>query len=640
MLTTHNLSYFLGDRVLYQNINLHIKPKDKIGLIGANGTGKSTLLKIISNEYSPSEGTVSKSKECSIGFLNQDLLSFKSKDSILHVVMQAFERENKLHDEITAILQRLETEYTDDLIEKLGKKQEEFDILGGYSLQSKAEEILEGLGFKTEELEQALENFSGGWRMRVMLAKMLLQQPNLLLLDEPTNHLDMPSIEWLERYVNSYPGAVIVVSHDRTFLNNCINQVYEVASAQISTYVGNYDKYLEERELRREIQKSSFENQQKKIKETEAFIDRFRAKASKSNQVQSRIKALNRLDIVDDISEENRQINFKFNYNKPSGKVVLELKNISKAYGPKQILKNSTVSILKGDKIALIGANGKGKSTLLRILDGEENFEGVREEGHNVIKAMFAQHQLEDLNIENEIIQELVQTGVEKTELELRSVLGAFLFTNDEIFKKIKVLSGGERSRVALAKTLISEANFLLLDEPTNHLDIQSVNMLTQALDQYNGTFIVISHDRHFVSKVANKIWFIENYEIKEYPGTYEEFLIWFNKRKIEEKSTQETKKIEKPKVEKPVISNEDSKEKQRKIKVFKKDLEKCEAEIFQLEKTKTQLEEEMSQPTVFANVDLLREKNDALQKTLKTLETLNDKWAEIVESIELEENA
>jgi len=640
MLTTHNLSYFLGDRVLYQNINLHIKPKDKIGLIGANGTGKSTLLKIISNEYSPSEGTVSKSKECSIGFLNQDLLSFKSKDSILHVVMQAFERENKLHDEITAILKRLETEYTDDLIEKLGKKQEEFDILGGYSLQSKAEEILEGLGFKTEELEQPLESFSGGWRMRVMLAKMLLQQPNLLLLDEPTNHLDMPSIEWLERYVNSYPGAVIVVSHDRTFLNNCINQVYEVASAQISTYVGNYDKYLEERELRREIQKSSFENQQKKIKETEAFIDRFRAKASKSNQVQSRIKALNRMEIVDDISEENRQINFKFNYNKPSGKVVLELKDISKAYGPKQILKNSTISILKGDKIALIGANGKGKSTLLRILDGDETFEGIRDEGHNVIKAMFAQHQLEDLNIENEIIQELVQTGVEKTELELRSVLGAFLFTNDEIFKKIKVLSGGERSRVALAKTLISEANFLLLDEPTNHLDIQSVNMLTQALNQYNGTFVVISHDRHFVSKVANKIWFIENYEIKEYPGTYDEFMIWFNKRKIEEKSTPETKKEEKPKVEKPVLSNEESKEKQRKIKAFKKELEKCESEIFQLEKLKSELEEEMSQSSVFANVDLLREKNDALQKTLNNLESLNEKWAELVESIELEENA
>jgi len=554
--------------------------------------------------------------------------------------MQAFERENKLHDEITAILKRLETEYTDDLIEKLGKKQEEFDILGGYSLQSKAEEILEGLGFKTEELEQPLESFSGGWRMRVMLAKMLLQQPNLLLLDEPTNHLDMPSIEWLERYVNSYPGAVIVVSHDRTFLNNCINQVYEVASAQISTYVGNYDKYLEERELRREIQKSSFENQQKKIKETEAFIDRFRAKASKSNQVQSRIKALNRMEIVDDISEENRQINFKFNYNKPSGKVVLELKDISKAYGPKQILKNSTISILKGDKIALIGANGKGKSTLLRILDGDETFEGIRDEGHNVIKAMFAQHQLEDLNIENEIIQELVQTGVEKTELELRSVLGAFLFTNDEIFKKIKVLSGGERSRVALAKTLISEANFLLLDEPTNHLDIQSVNMLTQALNQYNGTFVVISHDRHFVSKVANKIWFIENYEIKEYPGTYDEFMIWFNKRKIEEKSTPETKKEEKPKVEKPVLSNEESKEKQRKIKAFKKELEKCESEIFQLEKLKSELEEEMSQSSVFANVDLLREKNDALQKTLNNLESLNEKWAELVESIELEENA
>lgn len=641
MLTVQNISYYLGDRALYEDASLHIKPKDKIGLIGANGTGKSTLLKIIAGEITPDEGIISKSKDCSIGFLNQDLLSFKSQDSILSVVMQAFERENHLQEEIEKLSKQLETEYTDQMIERLGKLQEEYDVLGGYSIQSKAEEILEGLGFVTSDLHKPLELFSGGWRMRVILGKMLLMQPSLLLLDEPTNHLDLPSIEWLEKYIKGYGGAVIIVSHDQDFLNNCVSLIAEVAYRDINLYVGNYDKYLEERELRREIQKSAFQNQQKKIKETEQFIERFKAKASKAKQAQSRVKALEKMERVEDIVEENKQINFHFNIARESGKIVLELKDLAKSYGDKLIFKNSNVTIMRGDKIALIGANGKGKSTLLRIIEGRESYEGERNEGHNVLTSMYAQHQLEDLNIENEILSELQQMGIEKTELELRTVLGAFLFYNDDVYKKIKVLSGGERSRVALAKTLISEANFLLLDEPTNHLDMLSVNMLVQALEQYNGTYVAISHDRYFIKNVANKIWFIENQELKEYPGTYAEYLDWMENRRIKEASAQtasqklpgaKIKKEEKPKPEPKPSFN-------KKAKYVESEIQKLEEKIEKKEKAKIHLEAEMAKPEVFSDFELLAQKTQELEKINTEIDVFHKEWEDLQLQLEAIEN-
>ena len=376
--------------------------------------------------------------------------------------------------------------------------------------------------------------------MRVILAKLLLESPSLLMLDEPTNHLDLPSIQWIENYLRNYEGAVIVVSHDRQFINNCVNQIVEVSGRKLTVYSGNYDKYLEEKTLRNELQKNAFENQQAQIRQTERFVERFRAKATKARQVQSRVKALERMDRVDDVIEENAAVNFKFNFGKQSGRHVSILDNVSKSYPGIEILKNTSATIERGDKIALIGANGKGKSTLLRVIDGDEKIEGESKMGFNVVPSFFAQHQLEALDIENEILEELKQFGSGKTEQELRSVLGCFLFSDDDVFKKIKVLSGGEKSRVALAKTLISEANFLLLDEPTNHLDIQSVNILIQALQQYQGTFALVSHDRYFVKEVANKIWWIEDQQIKEYPGTYEEFVWWKEKN---QSKTQQTSK-------------------------------------------------------------------------------------------------
>jgi ATP-binding cassette subfamily F protein 3 len=587
MLSISNLSFYFGSRALYEGANLHIKPRAKIGLIGANGTGKSTLLRLISGEYSPDGGNISKSGECTIGFLNQDLLSYQTDDSILEVAMQAFERQLELQKLIDKVLHKMETNYEDKDVDQLAKLQEEFERLDGYTIQSKTEEILEGLGFTTADLSQPLRLFSGGWRMRVMLAKLLLQKPSLLLLDEPTNHLDLPSIEWVEKYIHDYEGSIVVVSHDRYFLDRTIDHIAEVSGAKITLYPGNYSFYTEEKTLRNEVQKGAFENQQAQIRQTERFIERFKAKASKAKQVQSRVKALDRIDIIDDVIDEKAKVNFKFNFGTQPGRFILFLEHVTKAYGEKVILKNTSATINRGDKIALIGANGKGKSTLLRVISGTEQIEGERRIGHNVIESFFAQHQLESLSVENTLLEELKSTGTTKTEMELRSVLGCFLFSGEEVFKKIKVLSGGEKSRVALAKVLISEANFLLLDEPTNHLDMQSVNILIQALQQYEGTYVVVSHDRYFVSNIANKIWYIEDNEVKEYPGTFDEYETWMASRTNEEVPSSKTK--EKPKPELAPVEHI------TKSKSTEKEIEKLEAQIMTLENELETIEHDMA---------------------------------------------
>ncbi len=612
MLSISNLNFYFGSRALYEGANLHIKPRAKIGLIGANGTGKSTLLRLISGEYTPDGGNISKSGECTIGFLNQDLLSYQTDDSILEVAMQAFERQLELQKLIDKVLHKMETNYEDKDVDQLAKLQEEFELLDGYTIQSKTEEILEGLGFTTADLTRPLRLFSGGWRMRVMLAKLLLQKPSLLLLDEPTNHLDLPSIEWVEKYIHDYEGAIVVVSHDRYFLDRTIDHIAEVSGAKITLYPGNYSFYTEEKALRNEVQKGAFENQQAQIRQTERFIERFKAKASKAKQVQSRVKALDRIDIIDDVIDEKAKVNFKFNFGTQPGRFILFLEHVSKAYGDKVILKNTSATINRGDKIALIGANGKGKSTLLRVISGTEQIEGERRIGHNVIESFFAQHQLESLQVENTLLEELKSTGTTKTEMELRSVLGCFLFSGEEVFKKIKVLSGGEKSRVALAKVLISEANFLLLDEPTNHLDMQSVNILIQALQQYEGTYVVVSHDRYFVSNIANKIWYIEDNEVKEYPGSFDEYEIWMASRTSEQVPV--TKSKEKPKPELAPV------EVTPKSKSTEKEIEKLETQIMTLENELETIEHDMAalaQASKFDDLKNLELRRNEVQQKL-----------------------
>lgn len=634
MISITNLSYYIGGRALYENANMFIKPKDKIGLIGLNGRGKSTLLKLINGDYKPDAGAISKSNDCTIGFLNQDLLSYQTDDAIVTVAMEAFKDAVDTQREIEKILHKLETEYSDALVDKLTRLQEKFEHLDGYSMQAKAEEVLEGIGFSTADLHRPLKEFSGGWRMRVMLAKLLLEKPSLLMLDEPTNHLDLPSIEWVENYLRNYEGAVIVVSHDRTFIDNVATKTVEVTQQQLITYEGNYSFYLQEKELREEIQQNAYENQQQKIRQTERFIERFKAKATKARQVQSRVKALERLDKIEEVVDDTAAVNFRFKFSQQPGRFIINLKNVSKAYGPLEILKDTSVAIERTDKIALIGANGKGKSTLLRIIAGEEPIEGERVMGYNVIKAFYAQHQLESLHVENEIIEELKQAGSGKTEQELRNVLGCFLFSDDDQFKKIKVLSGGEKSRVALAKTLISEANFLLLDEPTNHLDFISENILIQALQQYQGSFVVVSHNRHFVNQIANKIWYIEDKQIKEYPGTYEEYEYW--KKKTQLNGSSQNGEAKKPKAEKkaqPVIQKTPSQELQ--LKNLEKELKKVEEVIESLQARKLQAETEMAQPETFSDFGKLNLVQEKFNQVNKELNEANNRWEELATAID-----
>ncbi len=634
MISVTNLSYYIGGRALYENANMFIKPNDKIGLIGLNGRGKSTLLRLLNGEYTPDAGTISKSNDCTIGFLNQDLLSYQTDDSILTVAMQAFKDAVDTQRAIEKTLHELETAYADALVDKLTKLQEKFEMLDGYTMQAKAEEILEGIGFSTADLHRPLREFSGGWRMRVMLAKLLLEKPSLLMLDEPTNHLDLPSIEWVEGYLRNYEGAVIVVSHDRTFLDNVTTRTVEVTQQQLVSYEGNYSFYLQEKELREQIQQNAYENQQQKIRQTERFIERFRAKATKARQVQSRIKALERMEKIEEVVDDAAAVNFRFRFNQQPGRFIVQLNNVSKSYGSLEILRNTSASIERSDKIALIGANGKGKSTLLRVIAGTEPIEGERILGYNVIPAFFAQHQLESLHLENEILEELKQAGSGKTEQELRNVLGCFLFNDEDQFKKIKVLSGGEKSRVALAKTLISEANFLLLDEPTNHLDFISENILIQALQQYQGSFVVVSHNRHFVSQVANKIWYIEDQQIKEYPGNYEEYEYWRKKNEANRPDTGETAKKPKAETKRP-SGNEQKPSQEVQLRNLRKELARTEERIEQLQSEKSSCESEMALPEVYADFSRLKAVQEKFNRVNEQLGEANAKWEELAIAID-----
>lgn len=635
MISISNISYFIGGRALYENASMFIKPKDKIGLIGLNGRGKSTLLKLINGELKLNEGSISMSNSCTLGFLNQDLLSYQTEDTILTVAMEAFKEAVDTQRELEKVIKKLEHEYSDSLVEKLSRLQEKFEHLDGYTMQSKAEEVLEGIGFNTADLHRPLKEFSGGWRMRVMLAKLLLESPSLLMLDEPTNHLDLPSIEWVENYLRTYDGAVVIVSHDRRFLDNVVTKIVDVTNQQLVSYEGNYSFYLKEKEMRQEIQQNAYENQQQKIRQTERFIERFRAKSTKARQVQSRVKALERMDIIDEAKEDIAEVNFRFNFNQQPGRYIITLKDISKSYGDLEILKKTSVTIERGDKIALIGANGRGKSTLLRIINGGEPIDGERLLGYNVREAFFAQHQLEDLHVESEILEELKQAGSGKTEQELRNVLGCFLFSDDDVFKKIKVLSGGEKSRVALAKTLISEANFLLLDEPTNHLDFISENILIQALQQYKGSFVVVSHNRHFISQIANKIWYIENQQIKEYPGTYEEYEYWVKNIKVDQPTVD--KKIEEE-VKKPkpkVVNTRPSLPPDEKLKTLEKDLKKVETIIEKLQHHRLECEREMASPEVYSDIEKSKKIQSEFETIKEELDKANKRWEQIAMEID-----
>ncbi|HMX79328.1 MAG TPA: ATP-binding cassette domain-containing protein [Ferruginibacter sp.] len=614
LLGLQNVTFEFGARTIVEDATWHIQPNERIGLIGYNGTGKSTLLKVLTGQYTPSAGTVEKGRETSIGFLHQDLLSFDTDDSILDVALGAFERVKQLEKEIEEIGRKLEQTGDEALAHEYADKLHEMEVLDGYSIHHKTEEVLQGLGFANADLQKPYKQFSGGWRMRVLLAKMILMHPDVLLLDEPTNHLDLPSIEWLEKYLQHYAGAVVIVSHDKYFLNRMVNKIVELYQQELHIYSGNYDYYEKEKALRIEQQQKAFENQQDYIRQQERLIDRFRAKASKAAMAQSLIKKLDKLERIEDAELVRPNIRINFSVEKQPGRTLCTLRHASKSFGPLRIIENTGAEIDRGDKVALIGANGKGKSTLLRIIAGTEPFEGERIWGHNVQESFYAQHQLEALNINNNLLEEMQSSRSGKTDLELRSLLGCFLFSGDDVDKKIKVLSGGEKARVALAKTIVSKANFLLLDEPTNHLDLHSVELLIEALNKYEGSIVLVSHDRYFISRIANKIWEIDDHKIREFKGTYAEWEAWKARREAEKtkepkvnKQAEPVAPVEKKQAEpektsqpQPVKNNVIDKELKKELQKQKNQFNQLEEKMAQLNSEKTKLEAELASPEVY----------------------------------------
>jgi ATP-binding cassette subfamily F protein 3 len=641
LLGMNNVTFEFGARTIVSGATWHLNPGERIGLIGYNGTGKSTLLKVLVGQYTPSVGTVEKSRDTTIGYLHQDLLSFDTNSSITEVAMEAFEKVMALQKEQAELEKMLETNEDEKLLNRYMDVLAELDHLDGFNVQHKAEEVLHGLGFSDEQLNRPYKEFSGGWRMRVLLAKMILQSPDVLLLDEPTNHLDLPSIEWLEKYLLNYKGSVVIVSHDKFFLDRMVNKIVELYQQELHIYIGNYSYYEQEKAIRIEMQKRAFENQQDYIRQQERFIERFKAKASKAAQAQSVQKLLDKVERIEDTNLERPNMRINFSVGKEPGRVLCALKDVSKSYGSLQILKHTYAEIDRGDKIALVGANGKGKSTVLRIVAGSEAITGQRIWGHNVQESFYAQHQLESLNINNTLLEEMNGCGAGKTEQEYRALLGAFLFGGDDIDKKIKVLSGGEKARVALAKVIASKANFLMLDEPTNHLDIHSVELLVEALNKYEGTIILVSHDRYFISKAANKIWEIIDGEIKEFKGTYAEWVEWKERmaanNKIETpapKKEEKLKEITPPAEQKPAASVSINKEVKKELQKQQRLFHQLEEKIAELKAQQSKLEADLGLPEIYGDKNKFTQTEAAYKATLDELDKLNKEYEVVFEKI------
>jgi ATP-binding cassette subfamily F protein 3 len=635
-----DFSFEFAGRYLFKDSNWHIKRGEKIGLVGLNGTGKSTLLKVISGEYELREGRIEFEKGVSIGFFNQDLLSIDLKGDLLNVVLQGKPILYNAEKEMGEIYEKLaENSEDSSLLDRLGELQDDFNRLGGYTWRSEAETILEGLGFSTADMAKPFGKFSGGWRMRALLAKLLLSEPDLLMLDEPTNHLDLPTIEWLETYLQSYNGTFIVVSHDRHFLDNTVTRTVEVSYSQLNHFKGNFTKYLDLKAENDALMARKFQNQQSFINQQMQFISRFRYKASKAKAVQSRVRQLDKMDKIEIPEEEKRKFEIRFNIKITPGKQILKIDKISKAYPGIALFKQASAQIYRGDKIAFVGANGKGKTTLLKLIAEHEPYEGVIEPGWNVETAFFAQHQMESLNLKNNLLEEIARAGGQYTDAELRSTLGCFLFSGEEVFKKVKVLSGGERSRLALAKTLLMQANFLLLDEPTNHLDMFSASVLAQALEDYKGTFVVVSHDRTFLSRVANKIWWIEDGQLREFIGSYDEYAEYLRKKEEQSLTEQDKMSVREPKKE--LGKSKKTEAKKPKISKFsyaqiEKKMAELDAKLADFTNDLAEIDIRAAKPEVAADFEqlqsIIEERNLILsksEKTQKEYDALFDQWME-----------
>src|SRR2546423_7821578 len=518
-----------GHKLLFDGVSLLITAQDRVGLVGANGTGKTTFLKILAGLESLDYGSASVAKGIDIGYLPQDGLALSGR-TVFAECMSVFARLQAMEKELEHLTSRMaEVEPTSIEYEKIDDRyhqiEHEFRVHDGYAIEAQVGTVLAGLGFHSEDWQRQTEEFSGGWQMRIALAKLLLQKPNLLLLDEPTNHLDLESRNWLEEYLSNYPFAFVLISHDRYFLDVTVNRIVEIWNKKIWTYSGNYEKYLSQKTQRQEQLEAAYRNQRERIEQLEVFINRFRYQATKAKQVQSRIKELEKMERIE-LPEEEKTIHFSFPQPKPSGRIVAEFAGVAKSYGEKQVFRNVDFIIERVDRIALVGVNGAGKSTMIKLLAGIEPLSGGEYDlGHNVQLDYFAQDQYKELDRDARILDDLGKVAPSSRETDLRNLLGCFLFSGDDVFKRIGVLSGGERNRYALLRMLLHPANFLLLDEPTNHLDIRAKDILLNALSAYTGTVVFVSHDRYFIDKLATRVFEIGGGKVEIYPGNYEDFL-------------------------------------------------------------------------------------------------------------------
>ena len=530
MLNVHNLSVSFQGEYLFEEVAFMLNAGDRVGLIGKNGAGKSTMLKLLSRELKPASGTIAADKDVRIGFLKQDIDFVKGR-TILEEAYQAFGEIKTLEQKLDDIHHQIETrtdyesESYHNLLDMLSDYTHRFDLIGGYQYQGETEKVLLGLGFQRSDFDKLTDSFSGGWRMRIELAKLLLQNNDILLLDEPTNHLDIESIIWLEQFLTTYSGAVVIVSHDKMFLDNVTNRTIEISVGKIYDYPKPYSKFLELRQEIREQQLASQKNQEKKIQQTEKLIEKFRAKASKASMAQSLIKKLDKIDRIEVDEEDNAVMNVRFPVSVTPGKVVLEIDDVSKSYGEKEVLSHVSLLVERGNKIAFVGQNGQGKTTLAKMIIGETDYQGTIKLGHNVQLGYFAQNQADYLDGELTVLDTMYHAADDTNRMKIRDILGSFLFRGDEVDKKVKVLSGGERNRLALAKMLLSDFNVLVMDEPTNHLDIKSKNVLKKALQQFEGTLIIVSHDRDFLQGLTDKVYEFKNKNIKEYLGDIDFYL-------------------------------------------------------------------------------------------------------------------
>ena len=530
MLNVHNLSVSFQGEYLFEEVAFMLNAGDRVGLIGKNGAGKSTMLKLLSRELKPDSGTIAADKDVRIGFLKQDIDFVKGR-TILEEAYQAFGEIKTLEQKLDDIHHQIETrtdyesESYHNLLDMLSDYTHRFDLIGGYLYQGETEKVLLGLGFQRSDFDKLTDSFSGGWRMRIELAKLLLQNNDILLLDEPTNHLDIESIIWLEQFLTTYSGAVVIVSHDKMFLDNVTNRTIEISVGKIYDYPKPYSKFLELRQEIREQQLASQKNQEKKIQQTEKLIEKFRAKASKASMAQSLIKKLDKIDRIEVDEEDNAVMNVRFPVSVTPGKVVLEIDDVSKSYGEKEVLSHVSLLVERGSKIAFVGQNGQGKTTLAKMIIGETDYQGTIKLGHNVQLGYFAQNQADYLDGELTVLDTMYHAADDTNRMKIRDILGSFLFRGDEVDKKVKVLSGGERNRLALAKMLLSNFNVLVMDEPTNHLDIKSKNVLKKALQQFEGTLIIVSHDRDFLQGLTDKVYEFKNKNIKEYLGDIDFYL-------------------------------------------------------------------------------------------------------------------